>query len=65
MRYGFFNVRAFDSPHPKRIANINYDGFNEDAKVGDEFLVDGGMMRFDIIERIGPYVKCQSTDPEQ
>lgn len=44
-RYGFFfNVQAFGSPHPERIVNINYDGFAEDVKVGDQFLVDVGTM---------------------
>ncbi|CAN1841364.1 Pyruvate kinase isozyme A, chloroplastic [Linum perenne] len=34
-----------------------------DVKVGDELLVDGGMVRFEVIEKIGPDVKCQCTDP--
>ncbi|GJR29124.1 pyruvate kinase isozyme A, chloroplastic [Tanacetum coccineum] len=41
----------------------NYDGFAEDVKVGDELLVDGGMVRFEVIEKIGPDVKCLCTDP--
>lgn len=32
-------------------------------KVGDELLVDGGMVRFEVIEKIGPDVKCLCTDP--
>lgn len=32
-------------------------------KVGDELVVDGGMVRFDVIEKIGPDVKCRCTDP--
>ena len=32
-------------------------------KVGDELLVDSGMVRFDVIEKIGPNVKCLCTDP--
>ncbi|WJZ91193.1 hypothetical protein VitviT2T_010290 [Vitis vinifera] len=58
-----FSVQAFDSPHPERTININYDGFTEDVKVGDELLVDSGMVRFDVIEKIGPDVKCWCTDP--
>ncbi|RVW55590.1 Pyruvate kinase isozyme A, chloroplastic [Vitis vinifera] len=58
-----FSVRAFDSPRPERTINVNYDGFAEDVKVGDELLVDGGMVRFDVIEKIGPDVKCRCTDP--
>ncbi|KAF9592694.1 hypothetical protein IFM89_016771 [Coptis chinensis] len=38
------------------------DGFAEDVKVGDELLVDGGMVRFEVIEKIGPDVKCRCTD---
>ncbi|KAL6957163.1 pyruvate kinase [Sarracenia purpurea var. burkii] len=58
-----FSVRALDSPLPERTINVNYDGFAEDVQVGDELLVDGGMVRFDVIEKIGPDVKCRCTDP--
>ncbi|KAJ7954811.1 Pyruvate kinase family protein [Quillaja saponaria] len=58
-----FSVRAFDSTLPERTINVNYDGFAEDVKVGDELLVDGGMVRFEVIEKIGPDVNCQCTDP--
>ncbi|KAE8022626.1 hypothetical protein FH972_008411 [Carpinus fangiana] len=58
-----FSVRAFDSALPERTIIVNYDGFAEDVKVGDELLVDGGMVRFDVIEKIGPDVKCRCTDP--
>ncbi|KAK6138665.1 hypothetical protein DH2020_027595 [Rehmannia glutinosa] len=58
-----FSVRAFDSGLPEHTINVNYDGFAEDVKVGDELLVDGGMVRFEVIEKIGPDVKCRCTDP--
>ncbi|KAL6548356.1 hypothetical protein OROGR_008777 [Orobanche gracilis] len=58
-----FSVRAFDSGLPERTISVSYDGFAEDVKVGDELLVDGGMVRFEVIEKIGPDVKCQCTDP--
>ncbi|KEH42804.1 putative pyruvate kinase [Medicago truncatula] len=60
-----FSVRAFDStlPTPERTINVNYEGFAEDVKVGDDLLVDGGMVRFEVIEKIGPDVKCLCTDP--
>ncbi|XP_068635327.1 pyruvate kinase isozyme A, chloroplastic-like [Aristolochia californica] len=58
-----FSVRAFDSPRPDHTIIVNYDGFAEDVKVGDELLVDGGMVRFEVIEKIGPDVKCRCTDP--
>jgi pyruvate kinase len=34
-----------------------------DAKTGDELFVDGGMARFQVIEKLGPDVKCRCTDP--
>ncbi|XP_073286805.1 pyruvate kinase isozyme A, chloroplastic-like, partial [Primulina huaijiensis] len=58
-----FSVRAFDSGLPEHTINVSYDGFAEDVKVGDELLVDGGMVRFEVIEKIGPDVKCLCTDP--
>ncbi|XP_022138517.1 pyruvate kinase isozyme A, chloroplastic [Momordica charantia] len=60
-----FSVRAFDStlPVPERTINVNYEGFAEDVRVGDDLLVDGGMVRFEVIEKIGPDVKCLCTDP--
>ncbi|KAJ0647470.1 putative pyruvate kinase [Helianthus annuus] len=58
-----FSVRAYESLRPERAITVNYDGFAEDVKVGDELLVDGGMVRFEVIEKIGPDVKCLCTDP--
>ncbi|KAJ0249002.1 Plastidial pyruvate kinase 1 [Hirschfeldia incana] len=58
-----FTVRAFDSSRPERTISVSYDGFAEDVRVGDELLVDGGMVRFEVIEKIGPDVKCLCTDP--
>ena len=37
--------------------------WSTDVKVGDELLVDGGMVRFEVMEKIGPDVKCRCTDP--
>ncbi|KAG6393359.1 hypothetical protein SASPL_147598 [Salvia splendens] len=58
-----FSVREFDSGLPEHTIIVNYGGFAEDIKVGDELLVDGGMVRFEVIEKIGPDVKCRCTDP--
>ncbi|KAL9237663.1 hypothetical protein vseg_012184 [Gypsophila vaccaria] len=58
-----FTVRTFDLPRPERTITVNYDGFSEDVRVGDELVVDGGMVRFEVIEKIGPDVKCLCTDP--
>lgn len=37
--------------------------FCTDVKAGDELVVDGGMVRFEVIEKVGPDVKCKCTDP--
>ncbi|KAL7220298.1 hypothetical protein ACSBR2_013213 [Camellia fascicularis] len=58
-----FSVRALDSTRPERTITVNYDGFAEDVQVGDELLVDGGMVRFEVIGKFGPDVKCKCTDP--
>lgn len=58
-----FSVRAFDSTLPQHTINVNYEGFAEDVQVGDELLVDGGMVRFEVIQKIGPDVECRCTDP--
>ncbi|KAJ1293214.1 hypothetical protein BS78_01G051000 [Paspalum vaginatum] len=58
-----FSVRSSDTSLPDRIIHVNYDGFAEDVKVGDELFVDGGMARFEVIGKLGPDVKCRCTDP--
>ncbi|XP_015695296.2 pyruvate kinase isozyme A, chloroplastic [Oryza brachyantha] len=58
-----FSVRSFEAPPPERTIHVNYEGFAEDVRVGDELLVDGGMARFEVIEKLGPDVKCRCTDP--
>ncbi|GAQ82590.1 pyruvate kinase [Klebsormidium nitens] len=42
---------------------VNYDGFVDDVMVGDEIVVDGGMVRFMIEERNGPDVVARCIDP--
>ncbi|XP_021764327.1 pyruvate kinase isozyme A, chloroplastic-like [Chenopodium quinoa] len=58
-----FSVRSFDESQPERTISASYDGFAEDVEVGDELVVDGGMVRFEVVEKIGPDVKCLCTDP--
>ncbi|KAF8710058.1 hypothetical protein HU200_029786 [Digitaria exilis] len=58
-----FSVRSTDTSLPDRIIHVNYDGFAEDVKAGDELFVDGGMARFEVMEKLGPDVKCRCTDP--
>ncbi|CAO2818848.1 unnamed protein product [Amaranthus hypochondriacus] len=57
-----FSIRSFDESQPERTISVSYDGFTEDVEVGDELLVDGGMVRFEVVEKIGPDVKCLCTD---
>ncbi|KAJ7557703.1 hypothetical protein O6H91_04G006100 [Diphasiastrum complanatum] len=56
-------VRKFHGPLPQRTIQVNYDGFAEDVMVGDELVVDGGMVRFEVVEKMGPDIYCQCTDP--
>lgn len=58
-----FSVRTLNGPLPPKTIHVNYEGFAEDVKVGDELVVDGGMVRFEVIGKEGPDVKCQCTDP--
>lgn len=58
-----FTVRPFEGPRPCHTIQVNYDGFTEDVRVGDELTVDGGMVRFEVVEKIGPDVKCRCIDP--
>ncbi|KAG0557636.1 hypothetical protein KC19_11G145300 [Ceratodon purpureus] len=58
-----FTVRKFSGPLPAYTLPVNYEGFAEDVKAGDELVVDGGMVRFEVLEKVGPDVKCKCTDP--
>ncbi|CAM6105342.1 unnamed protein product [Calypogeia fissa] len=58
-----FTVRQFDGPIPANTIQVKYEGFAEDVKAGDELVVDGGLVRFNVFEKIGPDVRCICTDP--
>lgn len=58
-----FTVRKFEGPLPPRTAQVNYEGFAEDIMNGDELVVDGGMVRFEVVEKVGPDVHCRCIDP--
>lgn len=34
-----------------------------DVQAGDELVVDGGMVRFDVVKKLGPDVICRCIDP--
>ncbi|KAL5561811.1 hypothetical protein UlMin_031558 [Ulmus minor] len=57
-----FTVRGIDCSSLDRTVNVNYGGFAEDVEVGDELVVDGGMVRFLVVEKIGPDVLCRCID---
>lgn len=48
--------------YPKHCAEINYDGFIEDVKVGDVILIDTGMLSFKVIQKTKTDVICESLD---
>ncbi|MCO5553074.1 hypothetical protein L7F22_006595 [Adiantum nelumboides] len=58
-----FTVRKLKGPLPARCIHVNYEGFAEDVRTGDELVVDGGMVRFEVIDKVGPDVHCRCTDP--
>ncbi|XP_002985212.2 pyruvate kinase isozyme A, chloroplastic [Selaginella moellendorffii] len=58
-----FSVRKFDGALPEGTLQVNYEGFAEDVMAGDELVVDGGMVRFEVVDKIGPDVKCRCIDP--
>lgn len=59
-----FTVRKFgEGVIPARTVTVNYEGFAEDVQEGDELVVDGGMVRFDVVKKLGPDVICKVIDP--
>ncbi len=41
---------------------VSYDGFVDDVAVGDIILVDGGMLSFEVVQKTGLDVHCESLD---
>lgn len=58
-----FTVRQPVGPLPTQTLLVNYDGFVDDIMVGDELVADGGMVRFQVVRKIGPDVTCRVIDP--
>ncbi|GJP64649.1 hypothetical protein CLOP_g21624 [Closterium sp. NIES-67] len=58
-----FTVRQFPGPLPPQTVQLNYDGFVDDITVGDEVVADGGMVRFQVLRKIGPDVTVRVIDP--
>ncbi|CAI7865036.1 unnamed protein product, partial [Closterium sp. NIES-53] len=57
-----FTVRQFPGPLPPQTVQVNYDGFVDDITVGDEVVADGGMVRFQVLRKIGPDVTVRVID---
>eukprot|EP00271_Cylindrocystis_brebissonii_P015470 TRINITY_DN38373_c0_g1_i1.p1 TRINITY_DN38373_c0_g1~~TRINITY_DN38373_c0_g1_i1.p1 ORF type:complete len:616 (+),score=124.20 TRINITY_DN38373_c0_g1_i1:270-2117(+) len=58
-----FTVRKFvEEKLPPRTVQVNYDGFIDDVLVGDEIVVDGGMVRFEVLKKVGPDSLVRVTD---
>ncbi|CAI5472458.1 unnamed protein product [Closterium sp. Yama58-4] len=57
-----FTVRQFPGPLPPQTVQVNYDGFVDDIMVGDEVVADGGMVRFQVLRKIGPDVTVRVID---
>ncbi|CAI5941944.1 unnamed protein product [Closterium sp. NIES-64] len=60
-----FTVRKFPDGMalPPNTVHVNYDGFIDDVREGDEVVVDGGMARLQVAARMGPDVVCSVLDP--
>ncbi|CAL8176998.1 unnamed protein product [Prunus armeniaca] len=56
-----FTNEKFDGSVPFTV-QANYEGFSEGIKVGDELVIDGGMARFEVIEKLGSDLRCKCTD---
>ena len=53
-----FTIKEGENGANNRIS-VNYDGFVEDVAVGDELLVDGGIMTFKLTNIEGSDVKAE------
>ncbi|CAD7697063.1 unnamed protein product [Ostreobium quekettii] len=56
-----FTVRK--PPYPDGVFGVSYDAFIYDVEVGDEVVVDGGMVRLEVQQIAGPDVLCRCVDP--
>lgn len=57
-----FSVRAAgpgDSPEEVRSVSVNYAELINDISIGDIVLVDNGLMRFEVIEKIDRLIRCK------
>ncbi len=48
-----------ESPEEIRSVGVNYEKLIDDISVGDIVLVDNGLMRFEVLEKLGPRIRCK------
>ena len=48
-----------DSPEEVRSVSVNYENLINDISVGDIVLVDNGLMRFEVLEKINGRIRCK------
>lgn len=51
------------SPYAEGIYGVSYDAFIYDIEIGDEIVVDGGMVLLIVTDKTGPDVHCSCRDP--
>ncbi|XP_073124625.1 pyruvate kinase isozyme A, chloroplastic-like isoform X2 [Henckelia pumila] len=57
-----FTNEKFEGSRPFTV-QANYEGFSEGINVGDELVIDGGMVSFEVVEKVGKDLRCKCTDP--
>ncbi|KAK2079062.1 hypothetical protein QBZ16_002752 [Prototheca wickerhamii] len=48
---------------PGNVFSVSYDAFAEDVQIGDEVVIDGGMVSLEVVSKAGPDVTCRVVDP--
>ena len=51
-----------ETQHPKHVTTINYDQFIDDVAIGDQLLIDGGLINLKIVEKTDINVICEVID---
>mmetsp|Transcript_25366 Transcript_25366/g.70960 ORF Transcript_25366/g.70960 Transcript_25366/m.70960 type:complete len:581 (+) Transcript_25366:155-1897(+) len=57
-----FTIRQMDK-YPPNTLGVSYEGFVDDVKPGDTIVVDGGMVKLEVVTITGPDVLCTVVDP--
>nr|CAD1828234.1 unnamed protein product [Ananas comosus var. bracteatus] len=60
-RQWLFTTEKFEGSRPFTI-QVNFEGFSEGIVVGDKLVIDGGMVTFEVVEKVGNDLRCKCTD---